>query len=42
VAEDVRNGVVTVESARERYGVVLDDDGRVDKAGTEARRGAKA
>jgi N-methylhydantoinase B len=42
VAEDVRNGVVTVASARERYGVVLDDDGRVDKAGTEALRGDKA
>jgi N-methylhydantoinase B len=42
VAEDVRNGVVTIASARERYGVVLDDDGRVDKAGTEALRSDKA
>jgi N-methylhydantoinase B len=42
VAEDVRNGVVTVESAREHYGVVLHDDGRVDKAGTEALRGDTA
>jgi N-methylhydantoinase B len=39
VAEDVRNGVVSVESARQYYGVVLDDDGRVDKAETEALRG---
>ncbi len=39
VAEDVRNGVVTAASARDLYGVALDDDGRVDKAETEALRG---
>lgn len=39
VAEDVRNGVVTVASARDLYGVVLDEGGRVDKAETEALRG---
>jgi N-methylhydantoinase B len=39
VAEDVRNGVVSVESARTYYGVVIDDNGRVDQAGTEALRG---
>jgi N-methylhydantoinase B len=39
VAEDVRNGVVSVESARTSYGVVLDDSGRVDQARTEALRG---
>src|SRR5499427_1311892 len=36
VAEDVRNGVVSVESARTSYGVVIDDNGRVDQAGTDA------
>ncbi len=39
VAEDVRNGVVTAVSARDLYGVVLDDDGQVDKAETEMLRG---
>src|SRR5215470_2733571 len=38
VAEDVRNGVVSVESARTSCGVVIDDNGRVDQAGTDALR----
>ena len=38
VAEDVRNGMVSVSSARERYGVVLDGDGFVDKERTAALR----
>ena len=40
VAEDVRNGMVSVSSARECYGVVLDADGCVDKEGTAAIRTA--
>jgi len=40
VAEDVRNHVVSAKSAREQYGVVLLDDGRVDEAATAALRGA--
>jgi N-methylhydantoinase B len=40
VAEDVRNHIVSVQSAREQYGVVLLDDGRVDGAATAALRGA--
>jgi N-methylhydantoinase B len=40
VAEDVRNHIVSVKSAREQYGVVLLDDGRVDEAATAALRGA--
>jgi N-methylhydantoinase B len=39
VAEDVRNHIVSVKSARELYGVVLLDDGRVDEAATAALRG---
>ena len=39
VAEDVRGGYVSPQSARERYGVVLDDDGgEVDEAGTAELR----
>ena len=39
VAEDVRNGIVSVSSARACYGVVIDADGFVDKEGTaELRR----
>lgn len=38
VAEDVRNGMVSVASARERYGVALDPDGCADKEGTAALR----
>jgi N-methylhydantoinase B len=39
VAEDVRNGIVSVSSARTRYGVALDSDGCVDEAATAALRG---
>ena len=38
VAEDVRNGIVSVSSARSRYGVALDADGGVDDAATAALR----
>ena len=38
VAEDVRNGIVSVASARSRYGVALDADGGVDEAATAALR----
>ena len=39
VAEDVRNGIVSVSSARACYGVVIDADGFVDKEATaELRR----
>jgi N-methylhydantoinase B len=38
VADDVRQGYVTRERARELYGVALDDAGAVDAAGTEALR----
>ena len=38
VAEDVRNGIVSVASARSRYGVALDADGSVDEAATAALR----
>ena len=38
VAEDVRNGVVSVASARVRYGVALDADGGVDEAATATLR----
>jgi N-methylhydantoinase B len=41
VERDVRNGVVSLEAARETYGVVIDPaTGRADPAGTEARRRA--
>ncbi|MCZ6873210.1 MAG: hydantoinase B/oxoprolinase family protein [bacterium] len=39
VAEDVRNGMVSVGSARDQYGVVLDGNGRVDTAASAALRG---
>jgi N-methylhydantoinase B len=39
VAEDVRNGFVSRESARDDYGVVLDAEGQVDEAATAAARG---
>ena len=38
VAEDVRNGIVTVASARELYGVVVMDNGDVDKDATAVLR----
>ena len=44
VAADVANEKVSVEAARERYGVVIRPDGTVDAAATESlrdeRRGA--
>ena len=40
VAEDVRNGIVSVSSARTRYGVALNADGCVDEAATAALRRA--
>ncbi len=39
VAEDVRNEFVSVDAARERYGVVVAEDGTLDEAGTAALRG---
>ena len=38
VAWDVREGFVSRSTARETYGVVLDPDGRVDRAATDERR----
>jgi N-methylhydantoinase B len=38
VAADVREGFVSANRAREVYGVVLTDDGRVDGAATAAVR----
>ena len=38
VAEDARNGIVSVASARSRYGVALDPNGRVDEAATATLR----
>jgi len=39
VAEDVRNGKVSGDAARNLYGVVLDRSGDADEAGTADRRG---
>ncbi len=39
VAEDVRNGIVTPQAARDAYGVVVDVRGTVDEAATKALRG---
>jgi N-methylhydantoinase B len=41
VAQDARDGSISVERARARYGVVLDGDLRVDEAATEALRSAQ-
>jgi N-methylhydantoinase B len=38
VANDVANGLVSLELARTDYGVVLTDDGRVDETATAKRR----
>jgi N-methylhydantoinase B len=38
VAKDVRDRYVTAKNARNAYGVVLDEENRVDGAATEARR----
>jgi len=40
VALDVRRGLVSVEGARRRYGVVVDAAGRIDAAATRAARAA--
>ncbi|WP_167133176.1 hydantoinase B/oxoprolinase family protein [Paramicrobacterium chengjingii] len=40
VARDVRNGFVSVESARKNYGVVVTDDFSVDAAATKSLRAA--
>ncbi len=42
VAEDVRNGIVTIASARDLYGVAVGHDGCVDAAATAALRGERA
>ena len=39
VAEEVRFGYVSVASAREHYGVVVDDAGIIDQESTDALRG---
>ena len=38
VAADVEAGLVSPETARDAYGVVLTDDGGIDEAATTARR----
>ncbi len=38
VADDVRNRFVSLESARDVYGVVLDENGMVDAGATDVRR----
>ena len=38
MAVDVGTGYVSVEEARRTYGVVLTNDGEVDRAATETRR----
>ena len=40
VLNDVRNGLVSREGARLEYGVVMDSDGQVDDAATDALRTA--
>ncbi len=42
VMDDVALGYVTREAARDDYGVVIDDDGRIDAAATEACRARMA
>lgn len=41
VAEDVCNGVVSAAAAKEDYGVVLDESGKVDQAATAMARGGR-
>ena len=38
VADDVRNGLVSVDAARDAYGVVCDADGIIDEAATASLR----
>ena len=42
VAADVRNGLVSIEAARQRYGVVCDLQGRIDEPATASLRAAAA
>jgi N-methylhydantoinase B len=42
VAADVENGYVSRAAARDRYGVVLDESGRLDVRATEHRRAERA
>ena len=43
VRDDVLDGFISNESARDDYGVVLDEEsGEIDVAATEARRGGMA
>lgn len=39
VREDVRNGYVSVQAARDEYGVVFDDEGEIDYERTRSLRG---
>ncbi len=39
VAEDVRNGLITLESANQDYKVALNGDGSVDEPATQSLRG---
>ncbi|MFC6769447.1 hydantoinase B/oxoprolinase family protein [Natrinema soli] len=38
VAEEIRQGLVSTEAAREEYGVIVSEDGTVDRAATEEAR----
>ena len=38
VAADVEAGLVSRETARDAYGIVLTDDGEIDNAATAAQR----
>jgi N-methylhydantoinase B len=42
VAEDVREGYVSAQAARDVYGVAVTAEGAVDQAATEALRGRRA
>jgi N-methylhydantoinase B len=42
IADDVRNGLVTAEAARDDYGVVVGADGALDRAATEKLRAGHA
>ena len=42
VAEDVRDGYISRETAESVYGVVVGEDGALDAAATAARRGSPA
>ena len=42
VAKDVLNGIVSVKSAREDYGVILDAQGNIDIGKTDQKRQSQA